>query len=144
MERLCADIPADVCALAYNMSFEKGVLNGLAGTFPDLAGHLLAIADNFHDMMTPFQAGHYYSEAMEGSWSIKAVLPALFPDDPELDYHALDGIHHGGEASTAFADLSNHTPEEIAVIRKNLLAYCRLDTLAMVKVLGKLRQRVKL
>lgn len=142
-ERLCADIPADVCALAYNMSFEKGVLNELAGTFPDLAGHLLAIADNLHDLMTPFQAGHYYSEAMEGSYSIKFVLPALFPNDPELDYHALDGVHNGGEASAAFADLPSHTPEEIAAIRQNLLRYCRLDTLAMVKVLGKLRQCVK-
>ena len=38
----------------------------------------------------------------------------------------------------AYPDLVNHTPEEQAVIRKNLLAYCRLDTLAMVKVLEKL------
>ena len=60
-----------------------------------------------------------------------------------MDYHALDGVHNGGEASAAFADMPNHTPEEIAVIRKNLLAYCGLDTLAMVKVLEKLRECVK-
>ena len=73
-----------------------------------------------------------------GSYSIKYVLPALCPDDPELDYHALEGIHNGSEAMNAFADLENHTPEEIVRIRKNLLAYCRLDTLAMVKILEKL------
>ncbi|CCY67686.1 putative uncharacterized protein [Clostridium sp. CAG:678] len=38
----------------------------------------------------------------------------------------------------AYPDLVNHTPEEQAVIRKNLLAYSRLDILAMVKVLEKL------
>ncbi|MBQ3758244.1 MAG: hypothetical protein IJQ15_10220 [Synergistaceae bacterium] len=64
----------------------------------------------------------------------------MCPEDPELDYNALDGIHNGLEASAAFADLPNHTPEEIAAIRKNLLNYCCLDTLAMVKVLDKLRK----
>lgn len=65
-------------------------------------------------------------------------MPALCPNDPELDHHALDGIHNGDEAMQPYPDLVNHTPEEQAIIRKNLLAYCRLDTLAMVKVLEKL------
>ncbi len=34
--------------------------------------------------------------------------------------------------------MDKHMPEEIAAIRKNLLSYCCLDTLAMVKVLEKL------
>ncbi|MCL1916811.1 MAG: hypothetical protein FWG14_00610 [Peptococcaceae bacterium] len=38
----------------------------------------------------------------------------------------------------AYAALHTKTPEEITEIRKALLAYCRLDTLAMVKVLDKL------
>ncbi len=141
-EHLCADIPTDVCVLAYNMRFERSVLQGLADFFPDLAEHLLAVRENIQDLMIPFQNQDYYSRAMQGSYSIKYVLPALCPGDPELDYHALDGVHNGGEASAAFADLPNHTPEEIAVIRKNLLAYCGLDTLAMVKVLEKLRECV--
>jgi hypothetical protein len=80
---------------------------------------------------------------MQGSYSIKYVLPALCPDDPGLDYQALEGVHNGSEASETFADMPNHTPEEIRVMRKNLLRYCRLDTLAMVKVLEKLRESVK-
>ena len=64
----------------------------------------------------------------------------MCPGDPELDYGSLEGVHRGDEASAAFAGLADHTPEEIAVIRKNLLAYCRLDTLAMVKILDKLRE----
>ncbi|MBP3268355.1 MAG: DUF2779 domain-containing protein, partial [Ruminococcus sp.] len=74
------------------------------------------------------------------SYSIKYVLPALYPNDPELDYHNLEGVHNGSEASAAFADMASHTPEEIAEIRSNLLRYCGLDTYAMVKVLRRLRE----
>lgn len=137
-EQLCRDIPKDVCSLAYNMKFEKMVIKQLAEQYPDLAEHLMNIHDNMQDLMFPFKERYYYSEALEGSYSIKYVLPALCPDDPELDYHNLDGIHNGGEAMAAFPDLPNHIPEEQEVIRKNLLAYCELDTLAMVKILEKL------
>ena len=142
-ESLCKDFPVDVCVLAYNMSFERGVLQRLADLFPDLSDHLLAIRENIHDLMIPFQQQHYYSKAMQGSYSIKYVLPALCPGDPELDYHALEGVHNGSEASATFADMPNHTPEEIRVMRNNLLRYCCLDTIAMVKVLEKLREAVK-
>ncbi len=142
-ESLCRDFPTDVCVLAYNMSFERGVLQRLADFFPDLSEHLLAIRENIHDLMIPFQQQHYYSKAMQGSYSIKYVLPALCPGDPELDYHALEGVHNGSEASATFADMPNHSPEEIAVMRENLLKYCCLDTLAMVKVLEKLKETLR-
>ena len=142
-ESLCRDFPTDVCVLAYNMSFERGVLQRLADFFPDLSDHLLAIRDNIHDLMIPFQQQQYYSKAMQGSYSIKYVLPALCPGDTELDYHALEGVHNGSEASATFADMPNHSPEEIQTMRNNLLKYCCLDTLAMVKVLEKLREVVK-
>lgn len=123
------------------MKFEKMVIKKLAETYPDLAEHLMNIHDNIKDLMVPFQKKYYYSADLYGSYSIKYVLPALCPNDPELNYHSLDGIHNGGEAMTAFAELEHHTPEEIETIRKNLLAYCRLDTLAMVKILEKLEKK---
>lgn len=92
-ECLCNDIPMNVCGLAYNMSFERRVILGLSEIFPDLAEHLLNIRENMHDLMIPFQKQHYYTEAMQGSYSIKYVLPALCPGDPELDYHNLDQVH---------------------------------------------------
>ena len=125
------------------MKFEKMIIRQLAEQYPDLAEHLINIHDNMQDLMIPFKEKYYYSEALEGSYSIKYVLPALCPDDPELDYHNLEGIHNGGEAMAAFPDLPNHTPEEQEIIRKNLLAYCGLDTLAMVKVLEKLYEFCK-
>lgn len=139
-ERLCRDIPMNVCVLAYYMSFERGRIKELADLYPDLAEHLMNIHDNIHDLIVPFQQKHYYSKAMEGSASIKYVLPALFPNDPSLDYHNLEGVHKGDEASAAFIAMEKMTPEEVAVCRKNLLEYCKLDTLAMVKVLGKLQE----
>ena len=142
-ERLCRDIPADVCVLAYSKAFEAKILKQLAGEFPDLAGHLNAIAANLQDLEVPFKKRAYYSKAMEGRSSIKKVLPALYPEDPALDYHSLEGVHKGDEASEAFATLADHTPEEIAVIREQLLKYCGLDTYAMVKVLEKLRKACK-
>ena len=80
---------------------------------------------------------------MEGSYSIKYVLPALFPNEPELDYHNLPVVHNGGEASSAFATLQEKTKEEQKIIREGLLEYCKLDTLAMVKVWEKLKEIIK-
>ena len=139
-ERLCADIPKDVCVLAYNMSFEKSRIKELSDHFIDLSEHLMNLHDNFKDLMQPFQTFAYYSNELCGSYSIKKVLPALCPDDPELDYHALDLIHNGGEAQQSYARLSDGSinTEEKQRIKKALLDYCRLDTLAMVKILEKL------
>ena len=139
-EHLVSDIPSGACTLAYNMSFEKGRIKEMAGAFPDLAGHLMDIADNMADLLVPFAQGAYYQRAMGGSNSIKAVLPALFPDDPELDYHALDGVHNGSEAMNAFAELEHMAPAEAARTREQLLRYCELDTLAMVKIWERLRE----
>ena len=80
---------------------------------------------------------------MGGSFSIKSVLPALFPDDPALDYHNLEQIHNGGEAMTIFPQIKDMPPEEAERTRYNLLKYCELDTYAMVKVWEKLREVVK-
>jgi hypothetical protein len=139
-EALCRDIPVDVCTLAYNMSFEKGRIRALAALYPDLSDHLMNIHDHIVDLMVPFQKRHYYCRAMQGSYSIKYVLPALFPDDPELDYHNLEGVHNGTEASAAFERMGKMDPEELEQSRQNLLKYCGLDTYAMVKVWEKLRE----
>lgn len=140
-EQLCKDIPMDVCTTAYNKSFECTRLKELAEAFPDLAEHLLNIADHIVDLLDPFQGGYYYAPAMDGSFSIKKVLPALFPDEPALDYHNLTGgVQNGGDAMTIYPQMGTMTPEERDKTRKALLEYCRLDTFAMVKVWEKLRE----
>ena len=139
-EALCRDIPADACVTAFHKSTECGILWKLGEEFPDLADHLNVVADHVVDLLVPFQSGWYYKKEIGGSFSIKSVLPAICPDDPELDYHELEGVHNGTEAMTIFPQIQYMMPEEQEQVRKNLLAYCRLDTLAMVKVWEELRR----
>jgi len=122
------------------MSFEKGRIKRLAALYPDLSDHLMNIHDHIVDLMVPFQRRQYYTRDMQGSYSIKYVLPALFPDDPELDYSCLDGIHNGSEASIAYEKMGDLEPAQLEECRKNLLKYCELDTLAMVKIWEKLHE----
>lgn len=133
-ESLCRDIPMGVCVTAYNKGFECGRLNELASEFPDLGKHLENISKNIVDLLDPFQGGFYYNRAMGNSFSIKSVLPAIFPSDPELDYHNLDGVHNGSEAMDIFPKIKDMSPEEQLTARNNLLKYCELDTYAMVKL----------
>ena len=142
-EALVKDIPMNVCTLAYNMSFEKTVIKRLAEMYPDLSEHLLNIRDNIKDLMIPFQNKWYYTKDMHGSYSIKYVLPALFPNDESLNYHNLDLIHNGAEAMSSFADLENKSEEEQLYVRERLLRYCELDTYAMVKIYEKLIEVIK-
>ncbi|MBO4588127.1 MAG: DUF2779 domain-containing protein [Bacteroidales bacterium] len=138
-EDLCRHIPMGVCTLAYNMSFEKGRISELAQVYPDLHDHLMDIHSHIIDLIEPFRAGYYYLPDMNGSFSIKSVLPALFPGDPDLDYHNLEGdVHNGTEAMTIFPKIKDMPPSEAAEARKSLLQYCNLDTWAMVKVWEKL------
>ena len=142
-ESLVKSIPENVCVLAYNMSFEKMVIKRLAGLYPDLKEHLMNIHKNIKDLNDPFSKRYYYTKDMQGSDSIKKVLPALFPDDEELNYHNLEQIHNGVEASDSFSTIMNLPEEKREEVRKNLLKYCGLDTYAMVKILQKLKEKCK-
>lgn len=138
-EQLCHDIPMGVCTTAYNKGFECGRIRELAAAFPDLAYHLNDIADHIVDLIEPFRQKMVYLPQMNGSFSIKHVLPALQPDDPKLNYANLPGdVHNGGEAMTVYPLIAKMDPSEAEAMRKSLLEYCWLDTYAMVKVWEKL------
>ena len=83
-DQLAADIPTDACVLAYNKGFECRCLKELAEIFPDLSDRLLAIRENVRDLLEVFRHGYVYDRAMGGSFSIKKVLPAIFPDNPRI------------------------------------------------------------
>ena len=144
-EKLCRDIPKSVCSTAYNKGFECGRLRELAKAYPDLADHLNNIADHIIDLIEPFRKKMVYLPEMNGSFSIKHVLPSLYPDDPTLNYANLDGsVHNGGEAMTIYPLIAKMSPAEAEAARQSLLEYCKLDTLAMVKVWEKLREMASL
>jgi hypothetical protein len=138
-QQLIHDIPDNVTVLAYNMSFEKGVIEKLAQSFPDLSERLKSIIPNIRDLMVPFQKGHYVTPSMNGSYSIKYVLPALVPEMAHA-YKELEGVQNGGEAMNAYASLAALEAEEQERTCRALLEYCKLDTLAMIRVLGKLHE----
>jgi hypothetical protein len=116
----------------YNAGFENGVMRGLAERFPHLSPELLAIVDRVVDLL-PVARNRYYHPDQHGTWSIKAVLPVVCPD---LTYDSLDGVQHGQAAQGAFLEAMNPgtTPERKAEIQRQLLAYCELDTFAMVRL----------
>lgn len=116
----------------YNAGFEGARIRELAERFTDLTGPLIAIAERLFDLL-PLARNHYYHPSQHGSWSIKKVLPALVP---ELSYSNLHGVQDGGMAMEAFIEAIQ---SDTSVIRKNeieeqLLAYCKQDTWAMVKI----------
>ena len=139
-ESLVNDIPKDACVIAYNMMFEKMIIRHLAYLYKDLEEHLMNIHDHMKDLMIPFKNRDYYNKGMHGSFSIKYVLPALFPDDESLNYKNLELIHKGDEASNSFINLINMSEEEQKKVRNALLKYCGLDTYAMVKIYEKLKE----
>lgn len=136
-EQLLAAIPANACVLTYNQAFEKGVLRELAARFPDLAPAIEARLANVRDLMVPFRRRDVYRWRMNGSYSIKEVLPAMVP---ELSYQGM-AIGDGQAAMDAYHRMcALEDGEALEQLRRALLAYCRMDTLAMVRILGELEQ----
>ncbi|MCQ2978301.1 MAG: DUF2779 domain-containing protein [Clostridia bacterium] len=133
-KQLCEDIPEEACVTAYNMSFEKNVIKRLSDQFPQYSQKLDIIHAHIDDLMIPFQKRWYYKYDMHGSYSIKKVLPSLFPGDPALDYHNLENVHRGDEAMLQYKLLPTYSQEQRLIMRNSLLRYCELDTFAMVRI----------
>ena len=121
--------------LVYNIAFERSRLKEMKRDFPKYTEELDSIIDKLVDLMPPFRSKHYRTESMEGSYSIKKVLPAV---SSELSYNDLE-ISNGGDASNTFLELYySEDNDYVEKTRQHLLTYCGLDTLAMVKVLNAL------
>lgn len=130
-ERLISDLQ-DAATIVHFSSFEKTVVNGLVKRFPDLEQPLEALIGRFFDLSQLVRSDCVYYPAFRGSSSIKAVLPVLVPG---MDYSAL-AIADGDNAVAAFATMAmgRCTPLEAESTRRDLLAYCEQDTLAMVRL----------
>ncbi|MFC2119732.1 DUF2779 domain-containing protein [Bacteroidota bacterium] len=136
IEGLLNDVEGKGDIVVYNKSFEITRLKEIARDFPQYADEIEKLILRIKDLMIPFQRKFYYAPEMKGSYSIKAVLPSLVP---ELSYDELE-INEGGLASITFESMQTETDMMIiAETKKQLLEYCKLDTLAMVKILEKLQ-----
>lgn len=139
VERLLDDIPEGACILAYNKAFEIGRLKELAEHFPKHRKKIRAIIDNVADLIDPFRQRMIYSWKQKGSHSIKQVLPAFVKG---MSYEGM-AIGNGCEAMEAYHEMCVlvDRPEELTELRKELLDYCRQDTLAMVRLVEMLEQK---
>jgi hypothetical protein len=135
IEKLKTDTSSCRTILVYNQPFEVTRLQELARDFPAFADAIDSVVARIIDLMTPFRIRDYYVREMFGSHSIKYVLPALIPD---LTYDNLE-IADGEMAMLAYARLASMNEEtEREKVLRNLLEYCRLDTLGMVRIWEKL------
>jgi hypothetical protein len=112
-------------------TFEKTRIKALRDELPGLAGPLQALIDRLVDF-EPIVADHVYHPDFKGKSSIKKVLPVLVPG---LSYAGLD-IADGDMAITRFARMARGeiSGDAVAVTRQQLLDYCKMDTLAMVRL----------
>ena len=105
---------------------------------PQYQDQLHAVIDRFKDLHAVIKRCFYHPD-FQGSFSLKAVLPAIIP---EMAYESLS-IQEGNQAS--FEYLRMHDPatpsEERDKIKKDLLEYCAHDTLAMVRIREELIKR---
>lgn len=126
--------------LVYDALMERNVLNGLKKLFPEYTTEIEERLSRMVDLMQPFQERSYYHPAMKNSHSIKNILHALVPD---LRYSDLK-ISEGSMAMVAFEQLQTETDMfKVLETREHLHEYCKLDTLAMVKVFEILEDSVR-
>ncbi len=112
-------------------NYEKRIVKELSEFLPRFEKQLQAVSGRFKDLQEIIKQ-HYYHPKFYGSFSIKNVLPALLP---EMDYKSLK-IQEGSQASFEYLRMIDPaTPQdEKEKIKNDLLTYCGLDTLAMVRI----------
>ncbi|MFZ2223644.1 MAG: DUF2779 domain-containing protein [Candidatus Deferrimicrobium sp.] len=135
-EKLVGEIPFGACVIAYNMAFERRVLREMGDFLRNLRKRLNAVAEGMIDLMEPFKRRDIYHWRMNGSYSLKSVLPVLVPG---MTYEGLE-ISDGAMAPEAYFTMEAVAdPADLARLRKALLEYCKQDTLALVRLLEKMR-----
>jgi len=139
-EKLLQDLPSQGSIVAFNKSFEISRIREMAEVLSDLKEELLPLTERFIDLAVPFQKGNFYLPEFNGDFSLKSILPAMFPANADLSYKSLE-IQDGSMAMDVFESLYLNDDEDMLhQIREDLLAYCKLDTFAMVKIWGKFRE----
>ena len=133
---LCAALDESGSIVVYNAGFESSRLSELAAWLPEFAERIERIQRRLFDLL-PVVRNNVYHPAFAGSYSLKAVLPALVPDMSYAGMQVADGQSAGLAWESLIRDGLDQAEHD--TIRKALLDYCGQDTLALVKVLEKLK-----
>jgi predicted RecB family nuclease len=134
---LCSALGDSGSIVVYNQQFESQRLSDLAALLPEFAGRIEKIQTRLWDLL-PVVRNNVYHPMFAGSYSLKAVLPALVP---HMSYDSM-AVADGQAAGLAWEALVHGDLDcnESDRIRKALLEYCGQDTLALVRLLQNLRQ----
>ena len=127
--------------VVHHAEFETQRVRELADYSPSHRPRLANLVGRVRDTEVPFKKNWYLHPGLKGRSSIKDVLPTLVP---ELSYDGMR-IADGLSAAIGFQDLYDGkvVGDAAESIRKDLIDYCQLDTLAMVKIVGRLREMVR-
>lgn len=138
-EALVKALPPKGSILIYS-PYEKRILRETAHFLPKFKTPFNNIIERCQDLAVPFQKRDVVHPGFEGRYSIKNVLPALVPS---MSYDDL-AIGEGGAAVDAYLQLMDPNVSETAKkqIRKHLLEYCGQDTMAMVRLVEVLMEKV--
>lgn len=141
--------------IAYNYTFEKSRMKELAKIFPAYSRKLLNLVDRTFDLRDILKGNsklfgalgfeeelifNFYHKDLHGSYSIKKVLPVL----SDLTYKGLP-IGNGTDALVTYAkfpQIKEKNLDDYHQKYRDLLAYCKQDTWAMVIILNELRKYV--
>lgn len=116
--------------VAYYGRFETDRINEMAKTFPEYAAPLEALTQRIVDPL-PIIREFIYDKEFKGSFSLKAVVPALLGE--EQSYEGML-VANGGDAQRAYQEIINPktTPQRKEELLKASLEYCKKDTAVMV------------
>jgi len=124
--------------VVWNKKFEGRCHTDLADLLPASAEVFHGYYQRFFDLMEVFSKNHYVHPDFKGGFSIKDVLPVLVPT---MSYKNLN-VRDGSMAMNAWKKMmfEIEDPREKIQMQEDLLQYCQLDTLAMVKIFEALQK----
>lgn len=148
------DLIKEGTVLVYNESFEKTRIRELAEIFPKYKEKLLKINSQIFDLMNIVKNKtslyqklgyddkrakqiNYYNPSMDGSYSIKKVLPIF----SNITYQGME-VANGVEAMVTYAKFPKLNKLDFEHKYQKLTEYCQQDTYAMYKVLEGLKKEV--
>jgi predicted RecB family nuclease len=130
LKSLCQAIDRKGSIVVYS-NFESGCLKNLASWLPKYEDAITGIQDRLWDLLAVIRANVYHP-GFAGSFSLKRVLPALVP---EMSYDDME-VSEGSVAGLVWEKMIRGQVDaaERDRLREALLAYCKQDTLAMVRL----------
>jgi len=127
--------------LVYGAAFEAGILSRLGETFPEQSAAVEDVAGRMVDLLQPFNEFAYYHHAQRGKVKLKTVLPIL-TDEDYSDLAVKDGYTANFAYRYLVSMAEDPAAEDTTALMGNLVRYCTMDTLAMVKIMGEFQSIV--